>query len=166
LDLPLPFDVLDSLVQQSVLFASFIASPNPTLALGINMADDHSSHATPSGSAARENFAHPAPLSILFAVFGALVLLTIVTVVVSSVGELGRAEIWVSMGIASVKALLVILFFMHVIHDKGFNKLLFFSSFLFVSLFVGFTLMDTAAYQSDIKAAVNEELTRTVGTDE
>jgi cytochrome c oxidase subunit 4 len=55
------------------------------------------------------------------------------------------------MGIATLKATLVALFFMHMWWDKGFNVLVFLSSFLFVSLFIGLTLMDSSHYQRDIE---------------
>lgn len=88
-------------------------------------------------------FAHPSPPWILLATFFALIFLTILTVgIAASPLQLGHFEIWVSMGIATAKALLVCLFFMHMAWDKGFNVLVFLSSLLFVSLFVGFTLMD------------------------
>jgi len=93
------------------------------------------------------------PVSILLATFGALVMFTIVTVVVAKMLPLGRFEVWVSLGIATVKAVLVMLFFMHMLHDKGFNILVFLSSFLFAALFIGITLSDSEQYQSTIRAA-------------
>lgn len=98
------------------------------------------------------SFSHPMPVSTLLATFLALVLFTIVTVVVAKMLPLGRFEVWVSLGIASVKAALVLLFFMHMLHDKPFNILVFMSSFLFAALFIGFTLTDSEQYQAQIKA--------------
>ncbi|HAN96690.1 MAG TPA: caa(3)-type oxidase subunit IV [Planctomycetaceae bacterium] len=99
------------------------------------------------------SFSHPMPVPVLLATFGALVMFTIVTVVVAKMLPLGRFEIWVSLGIASVKAVLVMLFFMHMLHDKGFNAIVFLSSFLFAALFLGFALADTDQYQENIRAA-------------
>ncbi len=114
-----------------------------------------------------DGFAHPAPVNLLIAVFLALVFLTLLTVIVSEVVVLGAFEIWVSMGIATVKAALVIFFFMHMLHDKGFNKMMFFASFLFVALFIGITLMDSSEYKSGIDAYKGEPLPqRTVGSDQ
>jgi len=73
----------------------------------------------------------------------ALIFLTILTVVVADSFELGRFELIVSLGIATIKAVLVCLFFMHMYWDKGFNILVFLSSLLFLALFVGFSLMDS-----------------------
>ncbi len=77
----------------------------------------------------------------LLTVFGILVLLTVLTVAAAQV-SFGAWEVWVSLGIASVKATLVAVYFMHLRHDKSFNGLVFISSLLFVALFLALTLMD------------------------
>lgn len=82
------------------------------------------------------------PLSVLFGVFFALVFLTILTVYQASF-DLGSIDIAVVMGIATIKAILVGLFFMHLIADKPFNIIVFLSSFVFVALFVIMTLSDS-----------------------
>ena len=94
-------------------------------------------------------FAHPAPVKLLLAVFVALVALTIITVLVNDL-PLGQAVIWVAMAIATLKGSLVCLFFMHMFWEKGFNVVAFFSSLFFVSLFIGFTLMDTGSYRDNV----------------
>ena len=88
----------------------------------------------------------PASMGLLLGVFGALIVLTVVTVAVAYV-DLGEFNLLVALSIATVKALLVSLFFMHLVHESGFNRLAFFGSFFFVALFVGFTLMDTGQYE-------------------
>jgi len=88
------------------------------------------------------DFAHPLPVSALLAVFFALVLLTIVTVAQASF-DLGSFDIALVMGIATLKALLVALFFMHLAFDKPFNLIVFLSGFVFVGLFVILTLSDS-----------------------
>lgn len=97
------------------------------------------------------SFNHPAPLPLLFIVFGALIFLTIATVVTSNI-ELGEFGFLIAMAIATLKAFLVCAFFMHMWWDKGLNILVFFSSLLFASLFIGMTLLDTGAYQETIDA--------------
>jgi cytochrome c oxidase subunit 4 len=92
---------------------------------------------------------HPASMTMLVTVFLALLGLTVVTVAVAYV-DLGELNLFVALGIATVKALLVSWFFMHLMHDTGFNRLAFFSSFVFIGLFVSFTLMDSAQYQGDM----------------
>lgn len=86
-------------------------------------------------------FAHPMPVWQLLAVFFALIILTIATVYQATL-DLGSMELVASLVIATIKASLVILFFMHMIHDKPLNAIFFLSSFIFVALFLGFTLMD------------------------
>lgn len=107
------------------------------------------------------SFSHPMPLPILMATFGALIFFTIVTVVVAKTLPLGTFEVWVSIGIATVKAVLVLLFFMHMLHDKPFNVLVFLSSFLFVGLFIGIVLTDTDQYQDTIREAEAQDYTET-----
>lgn len=99
------------------------------------------------------DFAHPMPVWLLIAVFLALVFLTILTVALASI-ELGDFEIVTTLVIATIKAFLVMMFFMHLKDDKPFNAIVFFSSFLFVALFVGMTLLDSSAYQDELIPAV------------
>ena len=107
---------------------------------------DHASHAAGD----HHGFAHPMPVKQLIAVFLALIVLTFLTVYQSTL-ELGNSELIISLVIATVKASLVILFFMHMIHDKPLNAILFIGSFIFVALFLGFTLMDASAYRDNIE---------------
>ncbi len=95
-------------------------------------------------------FAHPASIRMLLTVFFVLVGLTFLTVYQASF-DLGGAEIWLSLIIATIKASLVILFFMHLLYDKPFNAILFISSLIFVTLFLGFTLLDAKAYRNQIE---------------
>lgn len=93
-------------------------------------------------------FAHPVSVRLLLAVFFSLVGLTILTVAVNEL-PLGKLDIWIALVIACIKASLVCLFFMHMFWEKGINLVAFFSSFLFVTLFIGLALMDTKATQDD-----------------
>lgn len=105
---------------------------------------DHATHAEHHG------FAHPAPVWQLLAVFFALVGLTILTVFQATL-DLGNMELFFSLIIATIKATLVILFFMHMLHDKPLNAIVFISSFVFVALFIGFTLMDAHGYKDSVE---------------
>ena len=103
-------------------------------------------------------FAHPVSVKLLFTVFFALIFLTILTIVTA--GQLPKPfGIWVAMGIATVKGLLVMLFFMHMFWEKGFNVIVFISSFLFVALFIGLTLMDTGHNLDSIDRFPREAVT-------
>lgn len=108
------------------------------------------SETTTSSHGDHHGFAHPAPVWQLLAVFFALIILTLLTVFQSTF-DLGNLELALSLFIATIKASLVMLFFMHMIHDKPLNIIIFLSSFIFVALFLGFTLMDAAAYRDDIE---------------
>ena len=88
------------------------------------------------------DFAHPMPLPLLFAVFLALVALTIVTVAQASF-NLGSYDVLVVMLIATLKAALVAFFFMHLAFDKPLNTVIFLFGFIFVGLFVIVTLSDS-----------------------
>jgi len=104
------------------------------------------------------DFAHPMPLWVLFAVFGALTFLTIVTVAQANL-DLGSADVIVVMTIASIKAVLVMLFFMHLAFDKPFHLIIFLSSFVFVALFIMFTLSDAQMNSPSFEAVVDEPIT-------
>jgi cytochrome c oxidase subunit 4 len=95
-------------------------------------------------------FAHPSPVWQLLTIFFILVALTVLTVYQSTL-DLGAWEVWASLTIATIKAALVILFFMHMIHDKPFNIIMFLGTLIFVALFLGFTLMDAHGYHDLIE---------------
>ncbi|MCP4191942.1 MAG: cytochrome C oxidase subunit IV family protein [Planctomycetaceae bacterium] len=90
---------------------------------------------------ATEHLSHVMSIRSLVSVFAGLIFLTLVTLLAAEL-PLGRWEIWVSLGIASVKAALVAWFFMHLKHDRSFNGIVFLASLLFVALFLALTLMD------------------------
>lgn len=69
------------------------------------------------------------------AVWLALLVLTILTVVTGRI-DLGAANIWVAMGIATTKATLVVLFFMHLWESGHMNRLVLVTSILMVATLV------------------------------
>lgn len=71
----------------------------------------------------------------------ALLFLTATTVAVSYV-DFGAANVVVALAIATIKGTLVALFFMHLLHDKPVNGLIAAAGFLFLGLFLMFTLLD------------------------
>jgi len=97
---------------------------------------------------------HVMPPSILIAVFVALLALTFITVAVTRV-DMGPLNIWVAMGVATIKATLVALYFMHLKYDNRFNLLIFLASFLFVGFFVSITMLDSKQYQPSIQQRTN-----------
>jgi cytochrome c oxidase subunit 4 len=73
----------------------------------------------------------------------ALLILTGITVGASYIhfGS-GAANVVVALTIATIKATLVALFFMHLLHDKAVNGLIAAAGFIFLGLFLMFTLID------------------------
>ena len=107
-----------------------------------NDAHSHGTHALQMGHH------HVSSAQLFLNVLLALLFLTVVTVAVSRV-DFGPLNMLIAMGIASVKASLVIAFFMHVKWDTAINKIVFLSSFLFLSLLFVFTLADLATRRMD-----------------
>ncbi|NBB73411.1 MAG: oxidase [Bacteroidetes bacterium] len=91
---------------------------------------------------------HIIPFKTLANVFGALVVLTVLTVAVAQV-DLGPLEIPVALGIAIAKSALVVMFFMALKYDKPVNSMVFTVGTVFVVVFLVFTLFDTA-FRGDI----------------
>jgi len=110
--------------------------------------DDHASDG--------HDFAHPMSVQTLLAVFFALTFLTVITVAQASF-DFGAFEVATVMLIATVKAVLVMAFFMHMIADKPFNAIIFVGSFVFVGLFVIFTLGDSLMTSNSFEPVVEEE---------
>ncbi len=113
------------------------------------------SHSANAHDHGRGGLAHVMPRRVLVGVWGALMVLTILTVSAHSVDFGGNLNLVVAMAIATVKATLVVLFFMHLLYDKRFHLLFFLGSLLFVFLFVSFALLDSTQYQGDITARTN-----------
>jgi len=101
----------------------------------------HDSHAEHGDHDDGKVHAHVSPVLFMVAIFGALIFLTVVTVAVSYV-DLGPANNLVAVGVATMKAALVAVFFMHLKWDKGFHALIFVASFVFLALFIVLTLND------------------------
>jgi cytochrome c oxidase subunit IV len=76
-----------------------------------------------------------------FSIFGALMVLTAVTVAVAYF-DLGAMNTVVALAIAVLKATLVILFFMHVKYSNKLTKLVVISGFFWFLILVGLTLSD------------------------
>jgi len=94
---------------------------------------------------------HAVSWQLLTIVFLALMVLTVLTVAAINV-NLGPLNIVVALGIALVKALLVVLIFMHIWWDRAFHGLLIAASLGFVALFIGFVMLDTWQYEPAITA--------------
>ena len=90
---------------------------------------------------------HIVPIRLLVATCTVLLVLTGITVWVAKFDfenvHLGEMNILIAMGVATVKALVVCLIFMHLRWERTFIGFFFLSSVLFVGIFVLFALMDT-----------------------
>ena len=84
---------------------------------------------------------HVTPIWVYLAVFGALCVGTILTVVAANV-DLGWANTPIALTIAGIKATLVILFFMHAIHSTRLTWIVIISSFLWLAVFFVLTFAD------------------------
>ena len=92
---------------------------------------------------------HVLSVGVLVGVFALLIALTVATVAVTWV-DLGQWNLVVALGIATIKASLVALYFMHLRYDSPFNALIFVAALAFVALFLILVLLDATAYQPDI----------------
>lgn len=87
---------------------------------------------------------HISPKSIYYTIFGALMVLTAVTVGAAFV-NLGNLNFPVAVGIATFKATLVILYFMHVKYSSHLTKLVVASSLFFLAILMFVTMVDYAS---------------------
>lgn len=78
-----------------------------------------------------------------YAVFGALLVLTVITYLVSY-ADLGPASLAVAMFVATIKASLVVGFFMHLKYEDRTFAFMFMTSLLFVAIFFLVVLFDIA----------------------
>jgi cytochrome c oxidase subunit 4 len=87
--------------------------------------------------------AHISPKSVYYTIFGALMVLTAVTVAAAFV-NMGNLNFPVALGIATFKATLVILYFMHVRYSSHLTKLVVVSSLFFLAILMFETMADYA----------------------
>ncbi len=86
------------------------------------------------------------PIKYYLITFSSLIILTLITVYTAKYVDLGKnGNIILALVIASIKASLVILFFMGLRWGSAFNRVFFLSSVLFLMIFLVFTLIDYAS---------------------
>jgi len=93
-----------------------------------------------------ESHVHVVPLRVLVAVWLTLLVLTVMTVGATHWNFGGSVNLWIAMGIATVKASFVALYFMHLRYDNPFHGIVLVTALLFVMLFIGLALIDTQQY--------------------
>ncbi len=100
-------------------------------------------------ASAHPSVGHVVPFRVLATVWGTLLVLTVLTVAVAGF-DLGRFNLEIALAIATVKASLVLLYFMHMRYDRPMNAIVFIAALLFFMLFVSLALLDTQAYAPDL----------------
>jgi cytochrome c oxidase subunit IV len=106
---------------------------------------DHADHHHNDGAV----HAHIGSLKLYLGIFGALIFFTLLTVALSYV-HLGSLNLAIAILIASMKAGLVVVFFMHLQHDNKFNAVAFVGGLLFIGVFFAYTLNDTDRRQDEL----------------
>ena len=84
---------------------------------------------------------HVASLKNYLLIFAALMVLTAVTIMVAFL-DVGFLNTVVALGIASVKATLVVLYFMHLRYGGPLNKLFWVAGLLWLAILLSFTMSD------------------------
>lgn len=107
---------------------------------------------------------HMTPLKTFLKVYATLIALTILTVAAAQV-NLGHFNTPIAMLIATAKALIVMLWFMHLKHDTRLNRLTICSAFFFLLLFFGFTATDVFT-RKNLQDVSIEHLTEKVKAEE
>jgi cytochrome c oxidase subunit 4 len=129
------------------------AKQGPSGAAHGKPAVDHDAHGHAHAATGHDDhgLAHTTPVSLLVGILAALMFLTILTVVVTKVDLGSQGNLVVAMVIATIKAGLVVTFFMHLLWDKKFHLILFLTSVLFLILFMSLSLNDRSEYENDIE---------------
>ncbi len=106
----------------------------------------------PSSARHREGGApHVLPVAVLMGTAAALLVLTALTVVTSRI-DLGAMNTVVALAIASCKAAVVGLFFMHLKYENKFLTVVLVSAVFFAVFLVSFVVFDTTQYQPSVRA--------------
>ena len=102
-----------------------------------------SGHGTPAHS-------HVMPIPVLIGTFVALMLLTGITVGAHYGIDIGaQGNLVIALVIATMKASLVLAFFMHLLYDKRYNFMIFATSVLGVVLFIAIAFLDADQTELD-----------------
>lgn len=96
---------------------------------------------------AHEHAHHP-PITLYYKIFGALMILTLITVAVAF-QDFGVFNNIIALTIAGIKTTLVVLFFMHVKYESKLTKLFAASGFIWLAILIAFTLQDTETRRHD-----------------
>ena len=92
---------------------------------------------------------HIVPQKVLITVFASLIALTVLTVLTAKFVDIGAFNLPLALVIAGTKAMLVVVFFMALKYDSPINSLIRGIGVVCVTVFLIFTLFDTA-YRGDL----------------
>ena len=98
-------------------------------------------------------------MKLLVGTFVALLALTGLTVLTGSM-SLHGFDLALAMVIATVKATLVAMIFMHLKWDRPFNGYIFLVAILFVGMFLAYTVLDSKEYQPDIQGWTDQNISQ------
>ncbi len=101
---------------------------------------------------------HITPLNTYLAVGASLLFLTAVTVWVARF-DFGSWNMIVAMVVATIKASLVVLFFMHLLHDNKFFGAILLISLIALTVFIVFTMLDNGS-RASINTIQMEEINK------
>ncbi|HTU24335.1 MAG TPA: cytochrome C oxidase subunit IV family protein [Pirellulales bacterium] len=96
-------------------------------------------HAEPHAADAGHH--HQASTRLYFVIWGVLMALLVLTVAVNEY-DMGQWNFFVAFGIAMVKAVLIVLFFMHVKDSPGLTKVVACAGFFWLAIMLGLTFSD------------------------
>ena len=96
------------------------------------------------------SLAHVVEVRVLLAVFAALIALTAITVAVSYF-DFGPFNLIVALGVATLKATLVALWFMHLRYESGLHAFIFLVGVVFLGLFLGIAMLDSVQYHTNVQ---------------
>ncbi|MCP4895394.1 MAG: caa(3)-type oxidase subunit IV [bacterium] len=92
---------------------------------------------------------HVASIPLLVGVLIALMVGTWLTVT-ATYFDLGALNIWIGLAIATAKAFLVAVYYMHLRWDRPINAIALLAAVLFLMLFLGIAMLDSSQYQPQL----------------
>ncbi|MDC0743952.1 cytochrome C oxidase subunit IV family protein [Polyangium mundeleinium] len=107
------------------------------------MSTSHAEHDHGHGSGNGDHVPHVLPFKVYIGTFSTLLFLTVVTVGASYVDLGHMGNLIVALLIATIKASVVALIFMHLKWDHKFHAIIFVSALIFLAVFIGITMSDT-----------------------
>ncbi len=117
------------------------------------MSTSHAEHE--HGSAGGDHHPHVLPFSMYIATWGTLLALTVITVGASYVNLGHTGNLIVALLIATIKASVVAMIFMHLKWDHKFHTIIFLSSLIFLAVFIGIVMSDTQ-FRGELDSMENE----------